>query len=171
MITYVAYHKEHEHGTFGGNDFFTSNKVEPGSDCFVVTGSRNQPNDIVSYRLQGKYRISEVNENTSGKFSGKNLHLQLVQLVKPAYPIPLDVHPKFDKKLFHDNFTSGGGIRLISEKTGIFLELFDSSLGTNEDQQARLVLADFDEIDAATVTCPRYPYQSKFQKSGVCKIN
>ena len=28
-----------------------------------------------------------------------------------------------------------------------------------------------DQSDVEHVTCPRSPYQSKFQKSGVCKIN
>ena len=74
----------------------------------------------------------------------------LVQLVKPAYPIPLNFYSKFDKKLFHDNFTSAGGFRLIGEETEILLKFFDLALGLNEDQQAQSILADSNEIDAAT---------------------
>lgn len=150
MITYVAYHKEHEYEPFGGSDFFTSKAVEQGSDCFVVSGSKNGSNSTVSYRLDGKYRISEVSQNTTGKFPKEAWHLQLVQLVKPSNSIPLDVLPAFDKDLFRRYFTSGGGFRAINEKTEVFHELFDSMLGTNEDQQAGLLLTDLDEIDACT---------------------
>lgn len=149
MITYIAYHKAHEFGQFSGSDFFTSKPVEPNSECFVVTSSKNESAALVSYQLEGKYRISKVNKNATKKFLDKDFHLQLVPLVKPSNSIPLNALPAFDKDLFRNHFASFGGVIPINEKTAMFLTLFNSSLGTNEDQQACLILADLDEIDAA----------------------
>ena len=140
---------EHEHGPFSGSAFFTSNAIEPSSDCFVVTSLKNGPDkNKVSYRLEGKYRISEVNTNATAEFPDKKWHLQLVELVKPSSSILLDVLPEFDRYLFRHNFASGRGVVPINENTEIFLALFDSSLGSTEDQLAGLILADLDAIDA-----------------------
>jgi hypothetical protein len=148
MTTYLAYHKEHEHGPFGGDEFFTSKIVARGADCFVVSASKNGNNTPVRYLLEGKYRISEVNKNTTGKFSTKSWHLKLDQLVRPKDPILIDGHAEFDRELFHNNFTSGSGFGPIKDKTEGFILLFDSILESSVDSQGQLILDDLDQIDA-----------------------
>ena len=46
------------------------------------------------------------------------------------------------------------------------LELVQSGTATEKLVDVGLIL-----VSGATVTCPQFPYQSKFQKSKVCKIN
>jgi hypothetical protein len=149
MTTYLAYHQEHKHDQFSGNDFFTSKEVERGCECFVVSADRRTAKAPVSYRLEGKYLISEVIKNTTGKYSGMDWHLKLTQLIRPSTPIPIDGNPKFDRNLFHDNFTSGGGMRAIKGKTEEFVGLFDSILGLENDRPSVILFNDLDEIDSS----------------------
>lgn len=148
MTTYLAYHKEHEHGQFSGGEFFTSKAVEKGADCFVVSATKNGNNAPVAYWLEGKFRISEVKTNTSGKFPKMAWHLQLIDKARPEKAILIDHHPEFDRNLFHDNFTSGLGVRPFNENTERFIALFDSLLTSNIDPPSQALLDDLDQIDA-----------------------
>ena len=153
MTTYLAYHKEHEYGAFPGSEFFTTNSVEKGATCFVVSATKQTKRDLVIYWLEGKYRIADFGPNRTAKHLERKNHLRLTPLVCPPTRIALD-GPKFDRHLFHDHFTSGNGLKEIKGENQIFTELFDSLLGSKEDSQAIELLNDLDEIDSDLLTSP-----------------
>lgn len=148
MKTYLAYHKEHEHGPFGGSDFFSNELVEKGANFFVVAATKQTPNGKVNYWLEGKYRVADFGPNRTGRHTERKTHLRLMKLVCPPTRIALDGAPNFDRTLFHNNFTSGSGLREIKSGNQVFSDLFDSLLGAEEDPQAIEFLRDLDEIDS-----------------------
>ena len=74
-IAYLAYHKAWERGPFSGDNFYTDKNIPVGAMCFVVSGNKPQPSGGVSYKLEGKYHVEEVNSKSSGGHNGKDHHL------------------------------------------------------------------------------------------------
>lgn len=147
MKTYLAYHLEHVRGPFEGLDFFTDIPVEKGAQCFVVSAKKPIKTGKVVYQLEGKYRIVDFGTNKSGRYPDKDWHLKLSTLICPSTPIALDKQADFDREIFHKNFTSGSGIREMTNQNGAFPRFFDALLGAGDDSFDIELLEDLEEID------------------------
>ena len=146
-IAYLAYHKEWEHGPFSGGNFYTDKVIPVGAICFIVSGIKPHLSGRVSYKLEGKYQVEKVNLNSSGSY-GKKYQLILKCMASPGKQLDLDGMASFNKKQFHNSFTSNQGMREIKGSQAYLVSFFDQLLNSDEDFDYLEKIEDFAEIDA-----------------------
>ena len=141
---FLGYHITRDYGKFSGEKFSTTTKIPNGSVIFVVSNSNKKKSEEAIYCLEGKYQVE-----SSANSDNKNIH-KLKLLASTSILLNLDSMQEFDKKTFHNHFTSNNATKKIIGSQEYLIKLFDSLLVTENKAFDLSLIADLSNIDIDT---------------------
>ena len=149
MNNYLGYHKAHELGPFGGEEFFTAKRFRKdlvGATLYVVSAHKVSVRGSVDYRCDGKFMVDLVEDNNTSWLPDKPIRLVLKPVAVPTTPVFLDQQPGFDKSWFRNQFASGQGLSVIPADAGSLIALLDDLLPDSEGLAHEELMRDLEEV-------------------------
>lgn len=131
---FIGYHMTHKYGVYPGNYLYTSKDVPEGCLIAIISGEKKSIKSQVDYYLEGIFYVDEViagSYELSDPITGEKQVFDFKLILKANISkkfkrILLNDLIGFDKKLFHNNFTSGSGVKEITSKTIDIKIVFDA---------------------------------------------